>query len=52
MRRMQTRQCRGVCDSLAGHGIATHHVAVEGHGSRELVADNKNDAGRAKKRRG
>lgn len=36
---------------LAGHGVATQRIAIDGRGSREPIADNSTDAGRAKNRR-
>jgi outer membrane protein OmpA-like peptidoglycan-associated protein len=40
-----------VRDYLAARGVASTRVAVEGRGSREPVADNGSDAGRAQNRR-
>ena len=44
-------RAQSVRDYLAGRGVAPSRVETEGHGSREPVADNGNDAGRAQNRR-
>ena len=44
-------RAQSVRDYLAGRGVAPSRVETEGHGSREPVADNSNDAGRAQNRR-
>jgi outer membrane protein OmpA-like peptidoglycan-associated protein len=36
---------------LTGHGVAAQRIAIDGRGSREPIADNSSDAGRAKNRR-
>jgi outer membrane protein OmpA-like peptidoglycan-associated protein len=36
---------------LTGHGVAAQRIAIDGRGSREPIADNSTDAGRAKNRR-
>lgn len=38
-------------DYLAGRGVATNRISIDGRGSREPVADNETSAGRAKNRR-
>ncbi len=38
-------------DYLAAHGVDSRRVAIDGHGSREPVADNTSEAGRARNRR-
>jgi outer membrane protein OmpA-like peptidoglycan-associated protein len=38
-------------DYLAGRGVATQRMAIDGRGSREPVAPNDNDSGRAANRR-
>ncbi|HEX3142073.1 MAG TPA: OmpA family protein, partial [Rhizobacter sp.] len=40
-----------VRDYLAAHGIAPARIETAGHGEREPIADNNNEAGRAKNRR-
>jgi outer membrane protein OmpA-like peptidoglycan-associated protein len=44
-------RAHSVRDYLAGRGVAPTRVETEGRGSREPVADNGNDAGRAQNRR-
>jgi outer membrane protein OmpA-like peptidoglycan-associated protein len=44
-------RAQSVRDYLAGRGVAPTRVETEGHGSREPVADNGSDAGRAQNRR-
>ncbi|MFT3666220.1 OmpA family protein [Piscinibacter sp.] len=44
-------RAQAVRDYLAGRGVAASRVETEGHGSREPVADNGSDAGRAQNRR-
>ncbi len=44
-------RAQSVRDYLAGRGVAPSRVETEGHGSREPVADNGSDAGRAQNRR-
>ena len=38
-------------DYLVAHGVASNRISIDGRGSREPVADNATDAGRAKNRR-
>lgn len=38
-------------DYLVARGVNTHQVQIDGRGSREPVADNSSDAGRARNRR-
>jgi outer membrane protein OmpA-like peptidoglycan-associated protein len=38
-------------DYLAAHGVATNRIGISGQGSRQPVADNGSEAGRAKNRR-
>ena len=38
-------------DYLVAHGVARNRIVINGHGSREPIADNNTDAGRAKNRR-
>ena len=44
-------RAESVRDYLAGKGVAASRVETEGRGSREPVADNGTDAGRAQNRR-
>ena len=44
-------RAHSVRDYLAGRGVAPTRVETEGHGSREPVADNGSEAGRAQNRR-
>ncbi|QTN21301.1 OmpA family protein [Rhizobacter sp. AJA081-3] len=44
-------RAQSVRDYLAGRGVAPSRVETQGHGSREPVADNGSDAGRAQNRR-
>ncbi len=44
-------RAQSVRDYLAGRGVAPTRVETEGHGSREPVADNGSDGGRAQNRR-
>ncbi|WP_298831038.1 OmpA family protein [uncultured Piscinibacter sp.] len=44
-------RAQSVRDYLAGRGVAPARVETEGRGSREPVADNSTDAGRAQNRR-
>jgi outer membrane protein OmpA-like peptidoglycan-associated protein len=44
-------RAQSVRDYLAGRGVAPTRVETEGRGSREPVADNGSDAGRAQNRR-
>lgn len=44
-------RAQSVRDYLAGRGVAPARVETTGHGSREPVADNGSDAGRAQNRR-
>jgi outer membrane protein OmpA-like peptidoglycan-associated protein len=44
-------RAQSVRDYLAGRGVAPSRVETEGHGSREPVADNGTEAGRAQNRR-
>jgi outer membrane protein OmpA-like peptidoglycan-associated protein len=44
-------RAQSVRDYLAGRGVAPARVETSGHGSREPVADNGSDAGRAQNRR-
>lgn len=38
-------------DYLVDHGVSSNRIAVDGRGSREPIADNGSDAGRARNRR-
>lgn len=38
-------------DYLVGHGVAARRIAIDGRGSREPIADNATEAGRAQNRR-
>jgi len=44
-------RAEAVRDYIAARGVASTRVSVEGHGSREPVADNSSNAGRAMNRR-
>jgi outer membrane protein OmpA-like peptidoglycan-associated protein len=44
-------RAEAVRDYIAARGVASTRVTVEGHGSREPVADNNSNAGRAMNRR-
>ncbi len=48
---LSVERALSVRDYLAGRGVAPSRVETSGHGSREPVADNGSDAGRAQNRR-
>ena len=48
---LSVERARSVRDYLAARGVSASRIQTEGRGSREPVADNGSDAGRAKNRR-
>ncbi len=48
---LSLERARSVRDYLSARGVPANRIEVAGHGSREPVADNSSDAGRAKNRR-
>ena len=48
---LSVNRAASVRDYLAGHGVSTQRVAIDGRGSHEPIADNGTEAGRAKNRR-
>jgi outer membrane protein OmpA-like peptidoglycan-associated protein len=48
---LSVRRAEAVRDYLAGRGVAPSRVQISGRGSREPVASNANEAGRAQNRR-
>ena len=48
---LSLQRAQTVRDYLATHGVPTGRMDIAGRGSREPVADNSSDAGRAKNRR-
>jgi outer membrane protein OmpA-like peptidoglycan-associated protein len=48
---LSVNRASSVRDYLVDRGVATSRIAIDGRGSREPIADNSTDAGRAKNRR-
>ena len=48
---LSLNRAQTVRDYLSTHGVPAQRMAIEGRGSREPLADNASDAGRAKNRR-
>jgi outer membrane protein OmpA-like peptidoglycan-associated protein len=48
---LSVQRAQSVRDYLAGHGVASTRIQIDGRGEREPVADNDSDAGRARNRR-
>ena len=48
---LSVRRAISARDYLAARGVATTRVSIDGRGSREPIADNASDAGRARNRR-
>ncbi|MDA8129489.1 MAG: OmpA family protein [Betaproteobacteria bacterium] len=49
--RLSVNRAAATRDYLVARGVAASRIAIEGHGSREPIADNATAAGRAKNRR-
>lgn len=49
--RLSVNRAAATRDYLVARGVAASRIAIEGHGSREPIADNGTAAGRAKNRR-
>jgi outer membrane protein OmpA-like peptidoglycan-associated protein len=48
---LSVNRAAAVRSYLSGQGVAANRIAIDGRGSREPIADNSTDAGRAKNRR-
>jgi outer membrane protein OmpA-like peptidoglycan-associated protein len=48
---LSMRRAESARDYLVSRGVASSRISTEGHGSREPIADNATEAGRASNRR-
>ena len=48
---LSVNRASSVRNYLAAHGVASQRIAIDGRGSREPIADNATEAGRARNRR-
>ncbi len=48
---LSVNRASSVRNDLVAHGVAGNRIAIDGRGSREPIADNATDAGRARNRR-
>jgi len=48
---LSVNRAQSTRDYLAAKGVDAHRISTEGHGAKQPIADNANDAGRAKNRR-
>jgi outer membrane protein OmpA-like peptidoglycan-associated protein len=48
---LSVQRAQSARDYLVSRGVATHRIGIDGRGSREPIADNGTEAGRARNRR-